>query len=110
MDIKKMFTGLATMFLVIPGFCFAAQAQETRYYVVTAYNDYAESGYSNEVSCDIEKGKIATLAWNPALTATGYKVSWSKTSGGPYQARDVGQNTTHVFMTIESRVLTVICE
>ena len=38
----------------------------TYYFVVTAYNSYGESGYSDEVSCAIlEKPQIITVSFSP---------------------------------------------
>lgn len=43
-------------------------------FVVTAFNEFGESGYSEEVSCDMQPGQTVTVAWNSCTGATGYNL------------------------------------
>ena len=52
-----------------------ASRAETASFVVTAYNTWGESGYSQEISCDMTTQKaMATLKWNTVPGATGYRL------------------------------------
>lgn len=44
-------------------------------FVVTAFNEFGESEFSEEVCCDmVAVGTIATLTWNAVAGATGYNL------------------------------------
>jgi len=81
----------------------------TNYYiVVTAYNSYGESGYSNEivvapinyanvpvlVEGNAGDGEI-TLSWIQVIEATGYNVKYGTSSGNYSTTIDVGDVTNH---------------
>lgn len=82
-----------------------------RYFAVTAYNDFGESTYSEEVSCNPDHGRLVTLQWNRVETATGYKIYWTTSSGAPYEhSEDLGDNDTHTFIVVGCPGLTIVCE
>jgi len=90
-------------------FCSLAHA-EMRYFAVTAYNDFGESGYSEEVTCDLNRGGSVTLTWNSVDTATGYKLYWGKESGVYRPPIDTGEATTHTIIQLGSPTVTIICD
>lgn len=80
----------------------------TYYYVVTATNQFGESGYSNEVSATPTTGPpappnnltasggnaVVSLSWNASFNASGYNIYRSTTNGGPYSSLTTGVTGT----------------
>ena len=66
---KERFTNLQDWLIALAIACglvlipYLVHAEE-RYFAVTAYNDFGESGYSAEVNHDLNKGESITLQWN----------------------------------------------
>ena len=73
---------------------------EKRYFAVTAYNDWGESGFSEEISADIPDGSGCTLQWNIVPSATGYRVYWGIEPGVyiPVAGIDSDNTTSHIFV------------
>ena len=91
---------------------FAAPAlAEMKYFAVTAYNDFGESGYSDEVNCDLGADwQQVVLQWNGVPEATGYKVYYGGATRDYKTPKDVGNSTTHTFIRLGSPTVTVVCE
>ena len=87
----------AIMGFILFGIAAYANA-EMRYFAVTAYNDWGESNYSDELVVDIPNGTGATLQWNSVPTATGYKVYWGKSTQDYFPALDTGTETSYTFV------------
>ena len=83
---------------------------EMRYFAVTAYNDFGESAYSGEASCDLERGQSVTLQWTASDGATGYKMYWGKAPRTYKPEIDVGDIQIHTFIQMASPTVTIICE
>lgn len=71
---------------------------EDRYFAVTAYNEWGESDYSEEISADIPDGSGCTLSWDTVSEADGYKVYWGKASREYGTPVDTGTGDSHIFI------------
>jgi len=95
---------IACGLILIPYMVYA----EERYFAVTAYNDFGESGYSEEVISDLERGESVSLQWNAVDRATGYKVYWGKASRDYRPPIDVEDTTIHTIIQLDAPIVTII--
>ena len=90
---KQIISGIIIL-LFLAGTAWA----EERFFAVTAYNDFGESVYSEEVSTDVTRdvNKVGLL-WGPVTEATGYNIYWGKASRQYGEGIDSGTTTEHEF-------------